>query len=120
MDTGIVITPELSVSKQEFGEPLHRTIGKAIDGHLEVVHPMLLPRPYCMIVDEEGLLKEKQMNPFASVLYGYVAHGQPIVGTVVLMKEGIRDGEPDIVGLDEEDIKTIINPLISAFYMPPI
>lgn len=38
------------------------------------------------------------------MLYGTDQHGSPIVGNFVIMKEGIRYGEPDIVGLDPEDI----------------
>ena len=115
METGIVIAPDLSISKREFGEPLHKTLGEAVGGWIEVVHPQGLPRPYCLIVDEEGRLKDYPMNIFGSVLYGYVEHGQPIVGTVVLMKEGLRNGEPDIVGLDMDDIENDIYPLLRCF-----
>lgn len=49
-----------------------------------------------MIVDEEGLLKERQeINLVASALYNGV-----IVGGMVLAKEGTRNGECDLVGYD--------------------
>lgn len=41
-----------------------------------------------------------------SFLYGTDTHGWPIAGDAVLMKEGYNsDGELDILGLDEQDIK---------------
>lgn len=51
-----------------------------------------------MIVDEEGLLKDdRKINWVASALY----HGT-IVGNVLLGMEGIRDGEPDIIGFPDK------------------
>lgn len=49
-----------------------------------------------MIVDEEGLCKE---NPRIS-LVGIVLYPGAIVGTVIIAQEGIRDGEPDVLGFD--------------------
>ena len=58
-----------------------------------------------MIVDEEGRLKDRQiLNLVGSVLYGTPEHGQPIVGDIVIMKDGYDNGEPDIVGLSDEDV----------------
>ena len=74
---------------------------------IEVVHPKRLPRPYAMIVDESGLLKELPVNPLGSVLYETDKHGWPIVGTALLMKEAMTDEGPDIVSLDESDIEPI-------------
>lgn len=68
--------------------------------------PVCLERPYCMIVNEEGVLLNLPMNMFGSFLYGTNYHGNPILGDIVLLKEGINsDGELDILGLDEQDIK---------------
>lgn len=91
---GIVITTDNELEIKDFGEPLHKTLGEAVGGYIEVVR---LAGPYRMIVDEEGLLKDYEVNPMASYLY----NGNYIVGNAVIMKEGYVDGEPDIVGLND-------------------
>ena len=91
---------------QEFSEPAYRSIGDAVGGWIEIVHPMRLEQPYCVIVNEEGLLLGLPANSFGSYLYGADWHGNRVVGDIVLLKEGINsDGEPDILGLDEQEIK---------------
>ena len=48
----------------------------------------------CMMIDEEGKLKEEQyMNPIASWLYETCRHGDPIVGNAMLVLEGEEDLE---------------------------
>lgn len=103
---GIVITTKDEMRVQEFSEPAHKSIGEAVGGWIEIVRPARLERPYCMIVNDEGVLLNLPMNMFGSFLYGTGYHGNPILGDIVLLKEGINsDGEPDILGLDEQDIK---------------
>ena len=102
---GIVITTENEISVQDFGEPLYQTVGAAVGGYIEIVHPRGLESPFCMIVDDEGLLKNYPLNVVGSFLYGTLSHGSPIVGNIVFMKEGFRDGERDILGLDDKDIE---------------
>lgn len=103
---GLVITTENKMQVREFGEPAYESIGKAVGGWIEVVHPKGLPDSYCMIVNEEGLLQNLPWNLFGSFLYGTIYHGNPIVGDIVLLKDGYTDaGERDLIGLDEEDIK---------------
>nr|DAH43289.1 MAG TPA: protein of unknown function DUF3846 [Caudoviricetes sp.] len=104
---GIVITPENLMRVEDFSAPLYKSVGKAVGGWIEVVHPKCLPSPYCMVVNEEGLLLSLPLNLTGSILYETTKHGCPIVGTIVLLKDGIIDGEPDIVGLDDEDIGTL-------------
>lgn len=50
---GIVITTKDEMRVQEFSEPVHRSIGDAVGGWIEVVHPKRLEYPYCMVVNEE-------------------------------------------------------------------
>lgn len=103
---GIVITTNNTMRVQEFSEPAHISIGDAVGGWIEIAHPMRLEEPYCMIVNEEGLLLNLPINTFGSFLYGVDRHCIPVLGEIVLLKEGINsDGEPDILGLDEQDIK---------------
>lgn len=103
--TGLVITTNQLMRTEEYSYPLHKSIGKTVGGWIEVVHPKLLPAPYCMIVNEEGLLLNLPLNPLGSTLYESIRHGNPIVGNIVLCKEGFVEGERDIIGLDDDDIK---------------
>lgn len=103
---GIVITTKDEMRVQEFSEPAHKSIGEAVGGRIEVVRPKRLEYPYCMLVNEEGVILKLPINSFGSFLYGTNYHVNWILGDIVLLKEGINsDGERDILGLDEQDIK---------------
>lgn len=53
-----------------------------------------------------GLLHGLPLNLFGCILYDTVRHGNPIVGDIVILKEGFTTpGERDFIGLDEDDIK---------------
>ena len=57
--------------------------------------------PVIMLVDEEGVLRDRAVNLRASVLYGATQHGQLIRGPVVLVieyEEFTSEG-PDILSL---------------------
>lgn len=77
-------------------------IRSMIGGWLELVRPRYLPKPFLMLVDEEGLLKDLPVNLIGSVLYG-LGSPSPIVGPLVIAAEGIVDGEPDVIGLSDGD-----------------
>ena len=103
---GLVINTENKMKVADFGEPAYETIGKAVGGWIEVVHPKGLPAPFCMVVNEEGLLLGLPLNLLGSILYGTARHGNPIVGNIVFLKEGFTTaGERDFIGLDEDNIK---------------
>lgn len=119
---GIVVTTDLNVRIEEFGDPLYKTVGTAVGGYIEHVKPARLRHPYCMIVNEEGRLLDLPLNPIGSFFYGTDQHGEPIVGNIVIMKDGYRDGERDIVGLNDveaEEIKNIILGLMKTLPMQP-
>ena len=102
-----------------------RTVDEHIEGYvalrnaidcdyIDIVHAVNLPEPYCMVVDDEALLKEEvYINPLASYLYGADEHGQPICGDVILMKDKITPDGVATVGLDEDDITKILGNLRS-------
>ncbi len=71
----------------------------------EHVNAWGLAAPYCLLIDEEGLLRDEhpEINWIASFWYGANVHGNPIVGDVVIMKNAMTDDGPDIVGLTEEE-----------------
>lgn len=72
---------------------------------------------YCMVVDDESLLKaDPQVNYIASLLYGADTHGQPLFGTVLVGKNEVTDDGIDTVGLDENEMMMLyaaINSLIA-------
>lgn len=102
---GLVINTDSLMHTEEYAAPLYETIGKTVGGWIENVHPKLLPAPYCMVVNDEGLLLGLPLNPLGSVLYETFLHGNPIVGNIVILKEGFVEGERDFIGLDDDDIK---------------
>jgi len=79
-----------------------------IGGWIEIVRPRLLPPELVMIVDEEGLLKELPINLIGTHLYGITAP-TPIVGPVVIAGEGIVDGEPDLIGLTDQQCDDLLS-----------
>lgn len=105
-DKGIVITASGCWFEQEFDEPLYKSVGRAVGGYIEIVHPRGLASPYVLVVNEEGMYN-LPVNMFGSLLYGIMAHGCPIYGNAVIMKEGFRNGEPDVVGLSKRDLLTL-------------
>lgn len=86
----------------------HPGIRDLIGGWLELVRPRYLPPEFVMLVDEEGLLKELPVNLIGSVLYGLTSP-TPIVGPVVIAAEGIVDGEPDVIGLTDQQCDDLLN-----------
>lgn len=98
---GVVVTTDNTVEIRDFGEPLYKTVCESVGGYIEIVHPIGLTDPLVMIVNEEGLILELPVNQLGSLLYGTHMHGNPIVGNIVVMQTGFVSGEPDIVGLDD-------------------
>ena len=119
---GVVVTTDLEIRIEEFIDPLYKTVGSAVGGYIEHVKPARLRHPYCMIVNEEGRLLDLPLNYVGSYFYGTDQHGEPIVGNIVIMKDGYRGGEPDIVGLNDveaEQIKDVIVDLIEPLHQQP-
>ena len=119
---GIVVTTDLEIRIEEFSDPLYKTVGSAVGGYIEHVKPARLRHPYCMIVNEEGRLLDLPLNYVGSYFYGTDQHGEPIVGNIVIMKDGYRGGEPDIVGLNDveaDQIKDVIIDLIEPLHQQP-
>ena len=112
---GIVISTENQLTVRDFGAPLYKTIGAAVEGWIEIVRPGGLESPYVMVVNEEGLIKELPINIAGSILYGTPSHGSPIVGNIVIMKEGWTDEGKDLLGLSDEEVVTLTNKLVSLF-----
>lgn len=75
---------------------------------IEAVYVEIENQNYILIVDEEGLYKEdNKINIPASVWYSAMDWNYLIVGNVLIGKQGFVNGEPDIVGLSEEDFRLL-------------
>lgn len=104
---GVVFTTDERMFVKDFEQPLYKSVGEVVNGYIEVVHPRGLENPFCFICNEEGLLLDLPLNAIGSLWYGTLQHGQPIAGNIVVMKEGITEEGPDIVGLMPEEIRKI-------------
>ena len=100
---GLVITTHFTMYPKEFTNPLYESAGKVVEGYIEKVKPAFLPRPFIIIVNEEGVLRKLPVNPIGCAWYSGL-----IVGDIVVMKDGFTDDGPDIVGLTKEELKKVI------------
>ena len=103
----LVVNTKNEIRRVEYDPPHYDVIKEAVGGWYEHVHPMGLDRPYSMMVNEEGLLLGLPMNRLGSELYGTPKHGQPIVGDIVFLKDGYDGGEPDVVGMTEDEAQRL-------------
>ena len=105
-DKGLLI----EIVKRNDGKSLLNYCYRAIGCDLiEIVHPKGLEEPYCMVVDDEGLLRDKPMlNIFASHLYGTHEHGQPIVGNALIMRSVRMEDGTHTDWLNEEEAAAIV------------
>jgi hypothetical protein len=105
----VKITTENVHAVIEVKPPLYKGLQETVGGYIEVVRPKGLKHPFCMIVDEEGLLKKKPLNTVGSYLYGSHEHGHPIVGDVVIAKEIETHQGLNLGGLSEVECGGIID-----------
>ena len=103
----VIITPAPKVTftvKETDAEKMLHDLQDAVDGYIEIVRPFGISCDHLvMVVNDEGLIRDLPANPVGSLIYG-----DTIAGTVVIMKEGIRDGEPDLIGLTEEEAEFVM------------
>ena len=90
--------------KETNAEKMLDDLQQAVDGFIEIVRPFGRSGNHLvMVVNDEGLIRGMEANPIGSLLYG-----DTIAGPIVLMKEGIRDGEPDLIGLTQEEADFVL------------
>ena len=76
---------------------------------IDIVHGYGLSTDVDIIVDDEGLFKEKPvLNPLASVAYGWAEHGQPIVGNAIICKPHQTKDGIDETGFEEEELDKVL------------
>lgn len=102
---GLVVTAKNEMYMVDYDAPHYDVIQNVVGGLCERVHPHGLKPPFCMMVNEEGLLRNLPVNLLGSFLYGTPQHGYPIVGDIVFLKDGYHGGEPDAVGMTKEEAK---------------
>lgn len=100
---GLVVTVKNEMRIVDYDAPHYDVIQKAVGGWYEHVRPKELQAPYCMMVNEEGLLMNLPLNMLGSYLYGTHQHGCPIVGDIMFLKDGYHAGEPDVVGMSKDE-----------------
>ena len=68
-----------------------------------------LPFGFGCVVDESGKIKKdpQPINPYASKMYPGFPYGDPLVGPVVFVREGLYEGEWDWVPLTARDLLMI-------------
>jgi hypothetical protein len=121
----IKITTDNEIKVVTVPEPTWKGMGQLVGGHFEHVRPWglyNLDTPYkgslCMIVNEEGRLIGLEHNLVGTALYNNTPTPlgfEPIVGDILIMTEGFVNGEPDIIGLDEEQLEIVKKALKNNF-----
>lgn len=61
---------------------------------------------FCLIVDDEGLLKENTVNLYASLAYGFHLHKQYIMGKALILQDRLTEDGKISCGLTKEDVDT--------------
>lgn len=109
--TGLVAKIELPNAEYQFQRMQLAVSNDCRDIDIKDILDSLELKEYCLIFDDEFLLKGKAiLNPIASYLYGYQEHGQPLCGNVLVMKNYFTpEEEIDTVGLSDEDVNIIQN-----------
>ena len=121
----IKITTDNLISIAEVPEPTWQGLGQLVGGRFEIVRPWglyTLSTPYktslIMLVNEEGRIKGLDTNATGTLLYNdtpALKGVEPIVGDILMVAEGFANGEPDIVGLYDEQIITVWRALKNKF-----
>ena len=104
----ILITPENRIKGIRTSNACLRFYYEVVNCRsIEIVRPFRdCPscRDHVFVLDEEGRLKdEPRLNVIASLLANI-----PLYGNVLIAKEGLRNGEPDIMGFDREGAESVI------------
>lgn len=98
---------KISIIDVDFGD--YKAMQKAVGGYVETVATERMydffKRPVIMLVDEEGHMKELELNVIGTVFYGMV----PIVGDVVLAQPvGMYREDMEGIGEPEETLEMLV------------
>ena len=110
IDTEGRITVE-GYPERSSGEQLRWMYDQIGCSFIEIVHPRKLPG-FSMVVDEEGLIKKNPVaNRIASMVYGYMEHGQVIAGNVLIMSEKLTPDGAELCGLTDAGVSVVMSML---------
>ena len=105
----IKITTDNKISIIDLDFKNYKAIQKEIGGHFETVSTKTLyetfKMPMIMLVDEDGIMKQKEVNRLGSYFYDADRHGWPILGDVVF---AIAVGEDIEAPSDAEALKIFL------------
>lgn len=107
MSVALVVTTDNEMFTVAYAPPDYASIKDAVGERYEHVCPMGLKPPYSMMVNEEGRLLGLPVNRLGSFLYGTHWHGQPIVGNVLIVKDGHWNGEPNVIGMSIDEAQNL-------------
>jgi hypothetical protein len=83
----VKVTPDNIISVIDVNFDDFRDLQKAVGGRFEIVSTKTLfetfKMPMIMLVDEDGRMKQKEVNRLGSYFYDTDRHGWPILGDVV-------------------------------------
>lgn len=103
----IIVTPAPRITfevKEVTEETMLPVLQDAVDGFIEIVRPFgRCGGHLVMVVNDEGIIRNLHPNPIGAMLYGDL-----IAGTIVLMKEGYRNDEPDLIGFTPEECDAVM------------
>lgn len=101
----IIINTDGSVeSRKTSDETMLEDMQKAVDGFIEIVRPFGRPGgDLVLVVNDCGMINGMKVNRVASCFYPEL-----LFGPVAIVKEGLRDGEPDLIGLDDDEAQLML------------
>lgn len=112
MTVALVVTTNNEMFTMEYAPPDYKVLRDGVGGLYEHVCPMGLKPPYSMICNEEGRLLGLPVNWLGSFLYGTHFHGNPIVGDILIIKDGYYNGEPDVIGMSLDEAQSLGDALV--------
>lgn len=107
-------TVDGSVSVVSIEEPMVDNVKEHIGGWMELVYPTRVPivpwlddlHRLVLVVDDEGFLRDKDINRLGCFMYETYMHGTPVVGDIIVAIEDLTI--PDMAGFDDEQLEFIV------------
>ena len=94
--------------KEEFTlEELHAGASCHTFEIVRVSDPLHKDQRICLVIDDTGKITGKRINMRASLMYG--SFYDYIAGDAIICKEGIVNGEPDLIKFTQEEAVELIN-----------
>lgn len=105
----IIVTPQNTMFKRTIPEEdmLH-SLQSAVGGYIETV-PSILQNPYIVLCNEDGYALNLPINATGCKLYGTDVYGHPVLGNIIILEQGIVNGEPDFTGPDDSRCEAMMD-----------